>query len=526
MFKIFKYSIYIFILCSFSLTALANNKEKALIETQNILNNLFQVNGNFIYKQPSLRISNGSKYIARYFPKKDLIELEYNAYQVCKSFGEFSDDAIAFIIGHELIHALEEKQRKRYNKVKTPAFDFIIKNEKKDEVAADVQSIFNAYLAGYQTVNILPEVLEKLYKTYNLHKNKSKNHPNLQERQKTVEEVLNKVEELISIYKGGNYLTSIGQYKLAAVSFNHILKFYKGKEVYNNLAVNSTFHALNLSALNMDLFAYPLELDWESRFKKNRPTRGNQPDNEEKKERQKYLLSALNNLKIAQYLDATYAKSRINMICILSLLGENQKAIDYYEEEFTPKITNLNANHAFHNLAKFALAIAHARLNTRKSKEKAKIIWESFVTSNNPLLAAQAQANLSVLEHRRLKEILEKNSCEPVLENRLMPNKLDRPLFDSKNYLYLDEEQGIKISIQKDSSFTAYQYFFDRKCIELQIIKTEVPLVGIARTNKHNDNTYLNNILFGNCKEKQIVYRYNEEGILQEWAKYNTIKYD
>ncbi|MBK9016294.1 MAG: hypothetical protein IPM82_20715 [Saprospiraceae bacterium] len=141
------------------------------------------------------------------------------------------------------------------------------------EESADVQGVFMAYLAGYRTTQILPELIKCIYQEFDLPARLT-GYPSLLERQNTVKKVQSMSTELIRVYEAGNYLFSMSKYDLAISCFEHVENWYKGREVYNNLGLGYAYLAMNFTANNADPYLFPLEISWDTRMKKPLAPRG------------------------------------------------------------------------------------------------------------------------------------------------------------------------------------------------------------------------------------------------------------
>ena len=190
--------ILLFLFCG-KLTANIN-----LINTaQAVLDDLYDANGNTIIKKPTLRITVDDKNAALYLRRSNVIELSEKAYRSCQAMGKDSLSALAYIVGHELAHAFQDTSR-------VPTTNFLAYHHHHGEgiffeELADIQGVFIAYLAGYNTLEIMPTLIEKIYDEFDLSSD-IKGYPTLQERQNTTIKVQELTQELIHLYEMGNYL--------------------------------------------------------------------------------------------------------------------------------------------------------------------------------------------------------------------------------------------------------------------------------------------------------------------------------
>ncbi|MGB3085257.1 MAG: hypothetical protein WBB21_11110, partial [Saprospiraceae bacterium] len=96
--------LWIISILSIPVLGIASNPQKT---AQKVLHKLYMANGNFQRKIPTIELINQQQNIAVYIKKKNLIQLEIKAFQLCSSFGKDSLDALAFILSHELVHAIQ-----------------------------------------------------------------------------------------------------------------------------------------------------------------------------------------------------------------------------------------------------------------------------------------------------------------------------------------------------------------------------------------------------------------------------------
>jgi len=147
---------------------------------ESIFNRLYRTSGIKILEKPKLEISNENENVAAYYPRKNVIEIEQKALTVCESFGNEFESAVAFILGHELAHSLQKEGRVKDQATSYLAFDHVEDSGKRTEHNADMYGIFNAYLAGYKTIEILPDLIYRIYEAYDLIGKDLKRYPKLE----------------------------------------------------------------------------------------------------------------------------------------------------------------------------------------------------------------------------------------------------------------------------------------------------------------------------------------------------------
>ncbi|MCO6492754.1 MAG: hypothetical protein J5I98_30325 [Phaeodactylibacter sp.] len=132
-----------------------------------VLENLFAAYGNRRQPRPRLEVVQDNLG-PRYRESARTIVLDRRSLQVCRTFGSDSLSALAFIIGHELAHFFQEEVGGRNGEFSYLAYDKNQRSNPEKERLADIQGLFNAYLAGYRSTAILPELIARLYDAYQL----------------------------------------------------------------------------------------------------------------------------------------------------------------------------------------------------------------------------------------------------------------------------------------------------------------------------------------------------------------------
>ncbi len=177
--------------------------------------------------------------------------------EVCKKFCDDYKDALAAIIGHELVHFYQEKKC-RFIHGLDEAYAL--------EYEADLQGLFNAYLAGYKIKGKEAETLhsqltDSLYQAFDLSENSS--YPALAERKSMANKTEKTVHKLAELFELANYAVLSGNFQVAIKINEYLLENLKTKELHNNLAIA---YASLYKQLHGDGFTYPFELNTDSRL--------------------------------------------------------------------------------------------------------------------------------------------------------------------------------------------------------------------------------------------------------------------
>ena len=489
-----------------------------------IVDNLYQTMGNKRHPQPQVVITTcqnvGQCAGARYKKYSNVIELEDRLYQVCQSFGKDSLNALAFVLGHELGHY--------YRTYDPEVLGFNDNSNKNTDVEkehlADIHGILNAYLAGYDMRSIIPKLLNSIYEAYHLKGKPLYRYPSLEERQYTPQQVLEQVNKLIHVFELANYLSAIGAYEAAATSYTYILQYYKGREIYNNLGVCYSLHAMNFTEIDYDLYLFPLELDLDTRLKKQKSGTGvDAISREEVRKRNALLDSAMQQFKIVSKMDKNYLLDDLNRICVHILKQEYQEAQRYFQASALEK-------KAFHlrkgtlERAKIELVRALILTHQWQGKQQAIQIWSNLANNFNEGIAYQAKYNLSVIQETKPPTSTIEYECyEPVNTNDIIDQftLLKQP----KDGFPLNPFGTTLAIIKKRNSFVYILSFPNGQQIVLQRIVSgsfkNTQRVSYPDLHFNSINTTLaNGQYYFTCGKKQTAFLATSGNRLKEWAKY------
>lgn len=360
-----------------------------------VLDRLYAANGNYQFKKPKLIISAENKKVAAYSPWKNAIVLDEKAYKICQSLGRDSLAALAYMLGHELVHAYQSQIKGQHLKTNFLAYDQGYQSDIRTEKVADIQGLFNAYLAGYGVLKTMPAVIERVYRAYDLMGKNLAGYPPLEERKASGREVVAIAQNLCDLFEAANYLLAIGQAGLACAAFEHILQYYQGREIYNNLGVAYTLSAQQFWNPQLDRFIYPVEADWFTKLTHIAAARGQeQADPSAEPLRLAFLEKAIAHLEAAARLDAGYLPARINILCALNMKGDPVAALRYAELNLM-KFTRGKKKSAGQEteMVEIALGITYALQPDGIRKSDALRIFQRLSDSPNALVALYARQN-------------------------------------------------------------------------------------------------------------------------------------
>lgn len=518
-----------FLLLSINAFASPNSEMiEAKKSVQKVLDDLYKATGNFIFNKPSLILSNRKEEVASYRPRKNVIVLEMAAYRVCQSLKADSLSGLAFILGHELAHSYQEELRRRGNDT-----DFLSASEhkytsEKVERQSDIQGVFSAYLAGYKTLEVVPKVIYGIYKEYNLMGRNLPGYPSYEARLNTAEEVNQQVLRLIQIYETASYLSAINEYEYAAACYKYIESYYLGHEIFLNKGVNYTLHAMNFLDRNVDPYLYPLELEWETRLSKSLIKGG--VDGLQKKERsyrKKHLKLALTELVRASQLNYKCFSCDINIMCVMNLMGDHQKAINYYKDnQLSKKGKLLNVKSKERFKAHLALAIAYANMPDQNKQDKAKNIFKKLAATSNEYITYVARHNLKILNDGYDQSTLVSKASHDCP----MPFRIDA--IDGVRVHRSGDLKGLLIDKEK-KIFCHIEVLSNS--ILVNFSKKQGPSFTIQRIDNSNKTNHISldnmtdsvqvvstsNGYFLVCKEDQTTYLIDDFTTILEWAKFH-----
>ncbi|MCB0520384.1 MAG: hypothetical protein H6577_06570 [Lewinellaceae bacterium] len=354
---------------------------------------MFEAAGRPDMKMPDIKMAAENGKVATYHPGNNIIELDPKAYDVCLEMGKDSLNALAFIIGHELAHSFQTEVRTGNLSTNFLSYDRIFSVPTRIEKVADIQGVFTAYLAGFYMGNVVPKLLPRLYDAYHLTGKTFKGYPPLEERNLTAKEVLGINETLIDLYETANYLLVMEKNDIAIACYEYILKYYQGRELYNNLGTVYLLSAFDFFLPETDRFVHPVEIDASSQLTKIEKSRGvYELSPQERQFRNRLLEKSIEYFQQAISLDQNYTTARLNAACALNMLGKPKAALAFLEKgDLASK-----ARSAPELGGKIAIikGISHALLGDLDVADRS---FEAAMRFDNQKISAQAGFNRNVL---------------------------------------------------------------------------------------------------------------------------------
>ncbi|MBK6929884.1 MAG: hypothetical protein IPH12_03115 [Saprospirales bacterium] len=365
---------------------------------QGVLDHLYATNGNYRFKKPRLTISTENNKVAAFSPWKNAIILDQKAYEICRSFGRDSLSALAYILGHELVHAYQAELKSGRLQTNFLAYNRQYSADTRLEKVADVQGLFNAWLAGYQVLNVMPQVIERIYRDYGLTGKILPGYPTLDARKTTSGEVLAIAQDLCDVFEASSYLLVIGRYSLAGAGYEYIMQYYQGAEVQNNLGIAYVLSAQEFWNPQTDFFIYPIEADWHTKLARAASRGQDQLDPTLEPLRADFLEKAAARFRAVAGMNTGYLPARINLVCALNLMGRPAEALKYAEMNLLKHLGGRKkAKGQTPEMIELALGITYALLPGGVRKGEAEAIFKRLSGSGYPLSALYAQQNLQSL---------------------------------------------------------------------------------------------------------------------------------
>ncbi|MCB9082168.1 MAG: hypothetical protein H6555_10700 [Lewinellaceae bacterium] len=304
---------------------------------QKVYQDLMQARGDFRMPVPTFIMNRGEEQVAFANPSEMIVGLEEKAYNVCRSFGADSLNALAMLMGHEATHYYEKHAWRqgfawRNRDLAVGLSLDSLQDKMANETEADYLGGFLAYSAGYGVFDKGAEFIDKIYDAYGLKQKPPPDYPSLAERKALTQRSGERLKQLVSLFDAANIMVAIGQYKMAADFYERVLLDYQSQRLYNNAGVIKLLDGLDcFTAQELGHYRYPIELDLE--FSPN--SKGESSGYAEKKDR--LLHEAIHLFDQAISLDPDYAPAYLNKAIAYLLLDDIPRALAYVSLEALPR---------------------------------------------------------------------------------------------------------------------------------------------------------------------------------------------
>uniref|UniRef100_C6DZB5 Peptidase M48 domain-containing protein n=1 Tax=Geobacter sp. (strain M21) TaxID=443144 RepID=C6DZB5_GEOSM len=328
------------------------------------------------------------------------IAIEERAVEVLADLGKDRDNALAFLLAHELSHfylrhgwvggfgnafARTDMGRKM---MKAATYEDVLKRE----AEADYFGGFYGYLAGFDTLGVAPKTLERIYGAFGL-ADQLPNYPSKSERVAIAQRQQESLKKLIPVYEAGTRLLVLGRYEEAGRLFSYLAQIFPSREMFNNAGVAYALEAVRLLPPGAIPFVYPFELDGETRLRSGERvgTRGigYRTADEHAARRLGLLRRALEAFERASLRDNRYATAKVNSAAVQSLLGDQDEAIRLAGSALTLAREEGARLSAAHALVVRGIALARAGETKRGRTE---------LEAARPVVPDLAVRNIAVLE--------------------------------------------------------------------------------------------------------------------------------
>jgi len=239
------------------------------------------------------------------------------------------------------------------------------------ETQADDKGLFYAAIAGYDTFEVQPKLLDAIYTQYQL--KDADGYPTKVQRKEIAKNALLKAKRLYETFTLGLKYIQEKNYDKAIEAFNTVNSDFPSRENYNNLGVARTLKALQFKVITSEeihhpeRFLYPLEIENASRLNNKDATRSLDDSNEDMEQ---LLKNAQKDFQEAIRLDPNFTKGYINLACVSDLLDDSSGSISIITKQLLPKEERESID------AQRILAIAYFNSKVKEYQEKADAIWK------------------------------------------------------------------------------------------------------------------------------------------------------
>ncbi len=266
--------ILIFIFCANIISGFAQSQEVPAFVTE-VYNDLYK--NLYSTKQlakPVLQYYTEDKqfiidYIAASGGQDGKIRVGSEFIKVLRSFGSDSCNALAFVLGHEMVHIFDQNLKDIANVGSAYADKNFKKKQREDidstfapyfEIQADEKSMFYSHLAGYKTTHIAEEVLTKIYLHFKL-KSNLPGYPKLEDRKMIARNSALKMSSLLERFEIANLALVSGKHELSSKIYNAIImEGFKSAELYNNLGVSQILMVIKSDSIYQQ-YEWPIFID-------------------------------------------------------------------------------------------------------------------------------------------------------------------------------------------------------------------------------------------------------------------------
>ena len=294
----------------------------------------------------------------------------------CYRVPRLGDDRLAFVLGHELAHLVQDhfwhlkffqalQASSAQGRPQSAPPSLPLENLQHQELQADTNGMIYAAMAGFHpqaivtrdhAVNFFQEWIESREPNRIGRRPDTASHPTSQRRAEALTAALQRVVSQTVAFQIGLWLTYAGDYEQAIQAFESFLEFFPSREVYHNLGLSH--HQLALQAYQVwrpDApilpFHLPLILDPVTRasqiYLSARAQRGGAQDAPQEVFHQ-HLEKAIEQYRQAMEQNHGYLPSAINLANTLIVRGVQSKGRGLFNADFVEAQAILMRAHEAH----------------------------------------------------------------------------------------------------------------------------------------------------------------------------------
>lgn len=284
---------------------------------QSIERTFGQYKGNLSF-QIIARSSRKKKFvIAQYVPPSNgnggMITIDEEMYDLCRKLGPDSLNALASVIGHELVHHYRHHDWYEKYGLSSKSGDLSVEDRESKETEADFYGCFHAHLAGYNPDRAFPLILDSIYQKFNISDNLHGYAPR-EFRKSTYDKKSKELHQLVALFRAGLFLYAAKSFNQAAKCYERIARDFPSEEMLNNQAACLLQDHIKSRNIKTQKFIFPIEFDVKTRLKKGSTIRGKEE-----------LNGIIEILREALRLNPGYVPARVNLACT-QVLNENYPA--------------------------------------------------------------------------------------------------------------------------------------------------------------------------------------------------------
>lgn len=378
-----------------------------------------------------------------------IIGFEEKAFDVCEKFGAKRDEAIAYLLGHEISHhhyghhwGNEFSSAYSVNNLIAELKTIDKEGIKKFETQADERGGIYCYLAGYDVQGISEKLLRDLYQAYEI--TNSPKYPSLEERIQIAKERDSIVSTYIKVFETANYAMLLNEYEIAIDGYEYVIgKGFHSREIYNNLGVVYFLKGVEL-AEELDVkYIYPIEIDMESRISDRGSSKGFGAGDE-------FFLKALEKFEQATKFDKSYSTAYLNAACVHSIFKDFDEA-EFFINKAIKMAEIENRSNVIDNAMLVKAIIYHQQQDG--DKEEMKKIMNGLIKKGN----SYAKYNQLIFDGKSADEItfsgVPVSWSEDISSTNVAPTTVSKETMDNiRSY-----EGDLDVDLFEEIKFTRFE---------------------------------------------------------------------